>query len=91
MFILDDIVKGFYFSMGGKSNVRFVANQITHAAGQEFADYILNSYLNTIPSKDSIRALKHQLEANILSNKVSFNGARFGKMAIEILNDLLNE
>ncbi len=91
MFILDDIVKGIYFSMGGKSNVRFVANQITHAQSQEFFNYIINNYFNTIPSKDSIRALRHQLQANVLSNKVSFNGARFGKMAIEILNDLLDE
>ena len=44
MFIIDDIAKGLYFATFGKQNVKFIANQITHAQTTEFVDKILNCY-----------------------------------------------
>ncbi len=89
MFIIDDVAKGLYFATLGRQNVKFIANQITHAQTVEFVDKVLDYYLDSRPSKDNLSALKHQIQANLLSDKVAFNGRYLGKIVVSVLEDIL--
>lgn len=89
MFIIDDFIKGLYFSFGGNKNIKFVANQITHAQTLNFANRIVNGFLDSNPSQSSIKALIYQIQANLLSGRVSFNGRQLGEESIRFLQDYL--
>lgn len=87
MFFIDDCIKALYFSTTGKRNIKFIANEITHAQTPEFVYNLLTTYLSTNPNTDSILALILQIKSNLLSNRVSFNGRQLGEEAITFLDD----